>query len=320
MRFNYSTDVKVLIAKKIIEKEDVFYYDSITLEQEYDKIYQFYKETLRLNSHFGINPSHFYFSNSFERNAKAGRKDRDFVITINLGAIAYLHKTFQPGNSELLNLNLNKSLIGTDINTLMYQFAIHFTFYHELAHLIQMTNSVEDSVEELVNLQESYNERKHLLELDADAYSSLCLGSHVIQLYENNFSQTKDLQDLIELLSAMCATAFNYVLSFNQGDRQIYFKEHSHPHPVIRISCITQHILEYVQQSIGKDKFTDNMRKAVMHRSFALVESIYGNEPVKNYIEILQNNTPEIMEYVAYFRTLDQDPSLAVNRWNASVI
>jgi hypothetical protein len=202
----------------------------------------------------------------------------------------------------------------------MFQLAIHFTFYHELAHLIQRSDSQNESEVSLSSCERQYSERSHIEELDADAFSSICLASHVVQLFENNYPNGSSIEVFEELITVMCATGINYILSFGSMSLPFYLYESSHPHAVIRITEILGHILEYTQQYFGTLQFSNEVRKRITINAFELSQEIFGDVLVQSYFEIYTKNFKEINHYLEYFRKLSEgDPTLAIYKWNLNV-
>lgn len=316
---DYQKYIEKLINLKIIKRDDVFFFDSTPHEDAFQKIFDFYIETLNINSVYGISPAYIFFKNDTSRNAKAGKINGQFIIQINAGTVIYLIQQFNPGQSNpfFKELKLDERKIGTDINTLLYQFAIHFTFYHEMAHLIQKSDVLENGFVNLSEFELPYNEDRHLKELDADAFSALCLSAHVIQLFENNYGDDAVFSEFKELAILMCSTGINYVLSFNGMQKDLYYYETTHPHPIIRISCILNHMLEYAQQYFSSEVLTHEIRREIQSGAFEWTEKILNDITVKQFKEKYSKNVSEIMNYITHFRQLEvKDQTLALFKWN----
>jgi hypothetical protein len=289
------------------------------LESEFQKIYDFYLDTLKLNEYYGIKPVYFFFRNDTRPNAKAGRSNKNFVIAINSGTIFHLHKKFSPGEINLIStkINLDENVIGTDSNTLIYQFALHFTFYHELGHLIQMSEISKNGFVKLFESKSIYSERKHLEEFDADTFSAISLASHVIQLYENNYSAKVNSLEFKKLMIAMCSAGINYILSFNGVQKKMYYFENTHPHPIIRITCILDHFLGYCQDYFGIGFFTNDLRADITVDAFNTSSKIFDAKSIENFKKQYSENSKGIRSYLHHFRKLEEnDESLAIYKRN----
>lgn len=316
---NYTENISQIISNSTIKQEEIFNFEDTPHEKEFLKVYEFYCETLKIDSVYGIEPNYIYFVNDASINAKATKFENSYFIGINSGTIIGLISRLKSSEMPLSNLgmSLDSSKIGTEPNNLVYQLCLHFTFYHELAHLIQQSDSLENVSIQLISESELYNERKHLEELDADNYSSLCLSAHIIQLFENNFGEKGEIKDLVNLFTVCCAASISYILSFYSMKKDFYTFDRLHPHPIIRISCILNHILEYAQQYFGKSKFTNEIRKTVQSEAFNLCEQYYDKGIINRYKTSTKDNISEIINYLEHFRELEEnDTSLSVFKRN----
>ncbi|MBI1836466.1 MAG: hypothetical protein HYR91_04285 [Flavobacteriia bacterium] len=316
---DYIEKTKIMIELTSINSSDIYYFDSTPYESEFQKIFDFYCETLEIHSDYGINPSHLFFINNISRNARATKYNDQFIIGLNSGTIIYLIETFknQFSKNKINLIQLNQVIIGTEANNLLYQLSLHFTLYHELAHLIQRSNSIHNETILLNDSVTNFSERKHLEELDADCFSSLCLATHVIQLFETNYKENKSILEFKKLIIASTATCIYYILSFSGADKEIYFHENSHPHPIIRISNIIGHFLEYIQQNYGKHIFTDILRKEVVEKAFELNSQIFDDNKIDKFKDTLSKNYIDIKKYLEFYKKLEEnDKSLAVYKWN----
>lgn len=177
--------------------------DGLDNESEFLNVFEFYKETLELNHDYGIAPAFLFFVNSDTINARAGKRvNNQFLLGINRGTINWLIDNFKSNdtlvsdNNILLFDGLNPYL-DSPINNLMYQAGCHYTFYHEMAHLIQQSDYLELNMEENPQPIDIFDFDRHLLEIDADTFSALCLGTHIMQY----------LTELVEANDALITTA-----------------------------------------------------------------------------------------------------------------
>lgn len=296
---------------------------------EYLEVLKFYEETLSNHSIYGIEPAFIYFNNFISRNAKAGLINGTYLISMNMGLIFWLIKNFRDEeNIDLVQVPLFTVLkphLDVSISKLMYQTTVHFTFYHEMSHLIQESEFLNLYLDEIPREVEEYSDEQHLLELDADEFSSLCLGSHTLQYHKKLFGEGG--KPVLEaLLITMCAPIIRYVLSFHANNESLYFHEKSHPHPAIRIMLITLTIVEYCNQSLvveNRDFVIDHkfVIEQALRISKQIEEEIYHENKVENLIQALRTNLNDILEYVAYFNHLKEgNTSLSVYKWNQNAL
>lgn len=323
----YKNIVEEIINNTSITREDIFDYEFSPLKDEFDSIFEFYNEALRRNAIYGIKPSLLFFKNDFTINAAAGYNNGYYIINIHMGTIFELIQRFREqdnliidcGNDEFIEFE--KSL-DVPINELMYQNAVHFTFYHEMAHLIQKSGLLENMLFEHSDKESDYSELNHLLELDADQFSSLCIGAHVLQYVKNNFGKELTNEQLEKTLILICSSALFYILSFSTNKLDIYYKENTHPHPVIRISCVVFHIVAYVIQSLNQEGYDLEIdAKDVVNKCIEFSNRIsikkFNNKQIEGYKDILGKEALNITEYLKEFRDLEaQDETLASYKWN----
>jgi hypothetical protein len=180
--YSNHTDQMIAIFPKL--NKEVFNFDLDPDNHEFQKVFSFYKVTLSENSFYGITPCFLFFRNDTSINAHAAKAADKYLVAINSGTITQLSDLFKTlDTNKTLNLiSLDISKLGTSLNAVMLQFCYHFTFYHEMAHLIQKSEYLEGGLNEIPIKKEPYDERRHLLELDADAFSAISLSEHIIQL------------------------------------------------------------------------------------------------------------------------------------------
>ena len=315
---NYPAHINELIETGIVKDDEIFDFDDSPYSEEFQKVFDFYSDTLKLNSNYGIAPSYLYFHDDWSVNAKATRSNDKYVVGINSGTIIHLMQKHEASETVIFDeIELIKDYLGTEPNRLMYQFSIHFTFYHEMAHLIQKSNELEKSIIEMNGSSKPYDEKRHLLELDADNYASLCLAAHILDLFHTNFKGAYDLEKFSALVKITCAVGISYVLSFGGKEQEFYLRQSIHPHRSIRMFCVLHHILEYYQLNFGKENFPDELKKQLKRESLDMSAKLFGSEPIEKYVEDIKNNMHDILEYLSYFYNLEKnDKTLSVYKWN----
>jgi hypothetical protein len=311
-----------------LNKSDFVDIEIESLSEEYRNIIGFYSETLLDNAHHGILPSFIAITNHTSFNAKAIRKGDNSLVVFFKGLVLHLCNLYlyndKLNNTEIRFLKIIRQFLDADVNKLMYQAATHFTFYHEMAHLIQFASSNEASLDEAPNFTEDYILEKHLLEIDADEFSSLCLSEHIIQYHNRLFRKGKS-ETYEGLLVLFLAPIVLYLLGFKENKRRLYFYEGSHPHPVIRLMLITLTITDYCRLSLSKhDKDIQINHLDVIENALALaqdIESRYlSTNDVADLILFIRANLEEIMNYVAVMKEAkDKRTDLAVDSWNNNV-
>jgi hypothetical protein len=90
-------------------ESDIFDFSETPFQEEFDKIFKFYTETLERNKFYGITPFLFFFKNDTTVNAAASKYNDHFIIFINSGLIMRLIQRFRD-NKNLLMFQSLRSL------------------------------------------------------------------------------------------------------------------------------------------------------------------------------------------------------------------
>lgn len=311
-----------------IDMDEFFDYQDSPSKEEFDAIFTFYQETLHQNKDYGIAPSYLYFNTGFTPNAKAKKAPECYLISINMGMVVNLMSMFKD-KSALLDGTDNdefiafQNLLDSSVSELMYQNAVHFTFYHEMAHLIQNSELLEGALYERVDSTVEYSVRRHNLELDADEFSALFIGAHTIQYAQNMLGNAIDTDKVEKLLIIVCSSALMYLLSFRTNSDTIYYEEKSHPHPIIRITRIVATIVHYSDQALKQLGFhLDLEPKRIIAETIRfsnkISHNVLGDNPVGRYQDHLSTERENIEAYIRKTDNLrDGDPNYAVVKWNS---
>ena len=322
---DYESHILELSKRFGYSKNDFVDIEAEILGDEYIRLIEFYSKTLDINSFHGISPSFIAVYDDTVLNAWAINKDGNNLILLFKGLIHYLINTFMLNDDlnkeDIRILEILKPHLNTSISNLMYDASIHFTFYHEMAHLIQYSGSKEGSLDEVPKFTNPYDQESHILELDADEFSSLCLSEHILQYHSRLFK--KGNSGTYEgLLVLFLAPIVLYLLAFSTNKSKLYFYEGSHPHPIIRLMLITLTITDYCKMSLLKyeqDIEIDHL--AVIENALVLAQEIeqryLSSNKVQQLIVFIKDNLDEIMEYVEEMRKIKKNFSgLAIDSWN----
>jgi hypothetical protein len=307
------------ILREINDKElpAIFHYEDTPSENEFQMVYDFYMLTLKKFSVYGLVSPLIYFNNIRCVNALACKRKGYSIISFNSGTIIELIGQFNDFKFETESMIFD-SFLDTPVNELMKQSSLHFTFYHEMAHLIQDSDYIKSGIEELYLRDEVYDETRHLLEFDADQFSSLCLSSHICQ-YLKKYEQVDGFVE--HVISIAIAAMILYLMSFSGANEDLYFKERKHPHPAIRLSNIANVIINYVFEDQFKRVSHSTERTEILVKAGNIVQNGTKSNIALNYIRILKNNHWEIKEFIEGFQLLNNSTQkLATDEWNKQAI
>jgi hypothetical protein len=247
LKMSYKKESKKIVKNQIISSDRIFNYFETPLEGLCDGLFQYYKKLIKNNSGlYKIEPNFFFFNNSTNVNAWAQVKEGNSIVSINIGTI-YELKTVFLDNEELTEeifgaaaQRLNEALIlkKSSIMNFMFNSAAIFLINHEVAHLIQNNENLQYEFNESIVGNEGFNIENHVYEVDADIFASMKLSQDIHKIWKKfgmEFQTDEFLSDLISL--ALSAIGVFKLFNFN-AEKEMYYKEKSHPHVVIRYIAI----------------------------------------------------------------------------------
>lgn len=320
----YQEMISKILEVTPIKEDEIFNFELSPHKDEFNKAFEFYDKAISNHKHFGVEPHLLFYYDDYSVNAAATKNNEYFIIYINAGTIVHLIQQYKTAQIPLLQQYQDfEESIDTSIADLMYNIALHFTFYHELGHLVQKSDLLEKTLHERPTDVADFLLERHILELDADTFGSLCVGTHLLQYAKQMFGDDINTENITKLIVIACSTALLYLLSFQTNDLPLYFEEHTHPHPVIRITCVVFHIAGYCSQALENYQLELNNQEIIKEAlSFAHSISSNGSEKsiISNYQRIIGEQANEIEDYIRKTRDIQEtDPSLSANKWNQYV-
>lgn len=328
---NYNLIKSIITANTSISEDEIFDYELSPYRNEFDAAFTFYQEVLHRHNHLDIEPSYVFYKNNFSVNAIATKQNGIGLIGIHMATLVHLIKRYKERTDLLIDTGNNKFIefekqLNTPINELIYQLSCHFTFYHEMAHLVQKSEFLVEELSEINDASEEFSQRHHVLEIDADRFSSLYLARHLIQYVKDNIelNEIKINRDQLEnLLVIFCSSAFFYLLSFPTNNMEIYYESHKHPHPAVRISIIVHDILSYtirwfVNDGNPIDLKTSSVLKKCLEFANAISITKFNDSSIERYTEIIRSEVNNFDGYLKRIDAFPMDETLAIYKWNIS--
>lgn len=302
-----SNKIEKIIEHNIINADEVFDYSYSPYNKRFDKIYNNLWSILGHESqNYNLKDCYFFFANNFSINAKACRHSNFNLISINSGLVVWLIKNIIE-NEKLEEYYKKKYGIFQKIQfysfeELAFQMNLLFTFYHEFAHILQQSDYLELGLEE--ESKSNFSLNRHALELDADTFSGVYIARHLIQYYEKDFSEF-GIEFLERITVILVSNLFFYLSSFSGANKNLYFKENSHPHPFIRVIRILLTIGKYLHDDY-KIKIDKIAIVTKIVDEILLLQSAYEENNLPNFRNEMINSTIDIYEYLQEFSDYDK--------------
>ena len=315
----YKQHVAELLNATSITKDDIFeLFNGVPLESELKRLFSFYYKELKENIEIDLEPSFIFIKSDNAVNAFAMFDKRVNVIGINVGTFHHLHSIFK--KNKVLNDKLKIRFPKFPANDIMYETAMHFTFYHELGHLIQKSSFLQKKLAE--NVQGQFSLKRHILEIDADEFSAVIIATHITQFSIEKLGDKILQNDIEDVLISICTSILFYLLSFSSSKKEMYYEECSHPHPLIRMININFVIINHYQSSLltyGVDLNIDSEKIIIetMNLAEEINDEFFPNDRLIIMKNTIFNNRDDIFDYWDYLK--DQklgDKEMATYKWN----
>jgi hypothetical protein len=309
---SYKEEISEIAERKLIDKSDIFDYFETPLETLCNKIFLYYKKLIENNSDlYNIEPNFFFFKNNININACAYIKGENTLTSINIGTIQKLKSTLLD-NEEMANevfgesiQTINQILVEKESSVMefMYYSAIIFLMNHEIGHLIQNNEESEKHITESIEeFEDDFKLENHIFEVDSDIFASMKLTQDIYQVwikFEEKYRTDEFLCDLISLASS--AIGIFKLFNFN-AEKEIYYKEKSHPHMTVRFMIIQGNIVDYISH-IRKSEISEEYKDKMMLNSFALIETLnkfHKDSFFDDFTKTVNQHSDDIEEYGKY--------------------
>jgi hypothetical protein len=283
--YNYTDNVHELEHSAKIPFGDIFDYQYSPMSEIYERYFQFCQENLTTKCNdYNIQPAKFYYRTEYGINARAGIQNGYSIIGVNMQTIHSLYDLFYKKNDifeidEYISNNYGELVKKFDVPVgyLMFQIATLFTYHHELGHLIQKSPNLslwlsEQYVDTTID---EFSIDRHILELDADINAAHSISFHLIEYFKNLNPKDRIQENLQNILSIGMASIFSYFLLYFQKEKRIYYKEKTHPHPLIRISYIIDYIIRIAEINLPPDFKINKVN--TLKEGFTISSSLYKN-------------------------------------------
>lgn len=305
---SYNEEICEIVKNKLVNSDEIFNYFETPFESLCNPLYLYYKKLIQNNSDlYNIDPNFFFYNNKTTVNAWAKIKEGNTLVSINIGTINKLKNTFLDNEALTEKIfgapiqHLNEILIerSSSVMQFMYHSAIIFLINHEIGHLIQNNGESEKNINESFGDTEEFKIENHIYEVDSDIFASMKITQDIHQIWERFDNEYKTDEFLCDLIS-LALTAIGIFKLFNlNAEKEIYYKEKSHPHVAIRFILIQENMVNYISH-IKNSKISDNLKDAMMSNSLSMIDLLnkFNKDTFfDNFTKTCIQNSNEITEY-----------------------
>lgn len=305
--YSHLNNIQQLI--KIGLPNDMFDYTNNDPYKVVENYFQFCQTNLSERcEEFNIQPALIYIRQKMEVNARAGKIKDHYIIAVNFGTILTLFRLFSDHRKifESKELKIYSELdenLDVSLDYLLFQLCTQFTYYHELAHLIQKSpiqnTWLQEEYEGYSPENEPYSLERHLFEFDADLHASNYIAFHILNYWERQQEKLKTIENLGLLISLGIAAVYSYFIFLMRKYTKVYYTASTHPHPLIRIFYISDCFIKVCEQNIGKEIKLDP--KEIIRNGFSITDylfSIGANNPIHNFLQSFNNEQQNIENYI----------------------
>lgn len=278
------------------------------------------REKYKLDLCFGIR---FYD----EINASASIKNGNTIL-INHKLINELENVinnsiriyFQDEFTKISNIPLNEE----ELFPMYTKLCATYLFYHELAHIFQLNkakNHGQFSFTEQYEYKSDFQIKNHIYELDADLLGILFSTAFFLGYpFQSKHLNNPTIQfHLLTLYIGLMGSIF--IIFSNKSLENIYFKENSHPHQIVRIySCIEQIMFSFYNYVKYSTDLGPNSpySKSIILRAYSMLD-LQHSVTMHKYSDIAEKNIKKIDAYTNEIETLN-DNYFELTRHNATEI
>jgi hypothetical protein len=260
---------------------------------------------LNIQVHFGV-------AYNLKFNASAKIKDESAAIIFNLGLIDKLETIISSSIELFMYEDIANITIGNyvkdNLKTVVKNCCVTYLFNHELAHVLQLLDknvNANCNLQELYSYESVFDIKNHIYEMDADHFGSLMSAHFLInKIIDSNFRYENVL--LFNSLTLLLFTMANILIEFSGNTFQnIYYRQNSHPHPLIRIVKCKEQILFFISKNLNVN---NSLLTASLQRTGTMISQIaYSDKRKINYPKLINENLEDISNYIAEIEKLDQD-------------
>lgn len=291
-----------------ISKEEIYDFTGDRIESFYQRYFDWCVDNINDYSKiFGVEPAYFYFWDTYEINAKAGKGSNAYRIRFSKPYMEALYeKLGKKGQffdkTDWVAFKKLQNITPNSLEFLMFQASTIFTFYHEFAHLVQYKGKVFSINEH--SFDDTYSFEKHVFEYDADLNGCQFVSVYFQQFFqeqiprehqtENNYKRLMYL-GISSIVITQLLFLYGKIYPFQPQnlDTDFYTRKKSHPHTLVRAKYIIEHYVGIAKANGVKIDFGDTTSNiTIICNEFFKDSGVF-----KDFILGFQNHFDEINAY-----------------------
>jgi hypothetical protein len=297
-RSQYKKNTENILQNTAIIESNIFDVKGNPIEDIFLTYFEYCTNDLELNSpKFGLENSYFFYWDKEDVNSGGTYNGGSYIMYVSKEQIIKLNEKLNE-NKFFTNRRLERYFDiskYTDLEYLLFQSSIFFTYYHEFAHLVQKRESKFDrqisSISELTSFH-------HITEYDSDLNGCQFVCFKIIDLCKSKKINSNDTFKLLAVgLSGILITILLFYKKEFNPDSEIepfYINEGTHPHHIVKISYILEHYHGIAVANQINFKIVDLLKEA-----FEICAIYFDNQKFfEDYFDLYYEKIPEINKYV----------------------
>ena len=294
----YKENSENVLRNTAVTKSNIFDVTGNPIEDIFLTYFEYCTNDLELYSpKFGLENSYFFYWDKEDVNSGGTYNSGSYIIYVSKEQIIKLNEKLNE-NKFFTNQRLNRYFELSkyfDLEYLMFQSSIFFTYYHEFAHLVQKRESKFDRQISNISQQTSFH---HIAEYDSDLNGCQFVCLKIIALCESKNINSNDAFKLLAVgLSGILITILLFYKKDFKPDSEIEpfnINEGTHPHHIVKISYILEHYYEIALANNINFRIVDLLKEA-----FEICSIYFDNQKFFNdYFDLYLDKILQINNYV----------------------
>ena len=302
----YKDHTEQLKATSNINPTDIFDYENSTYKNIFQSAFKaLIGDLVYYSKQFRVEPTYLFFRNTFEINAGALNRNNCSLIYISNAFVVKLYDKLVKDRKFIEESSLHEYINiqnkhPHNLNYLMFQCSIIFTFYHEFAHVVQQKKNDYNFNENILNTK--FDFERHILEYDADLNGCQFVSVYIQEFFKNLSKDLKNNENFKLLIYlGISSIIITFILFLTNGFKdkydkkleEFYTEQNTHPHTYVRINYIIKHYIHVARIN----KVDLNQEDTLKEVSKIIREYFKGTDIFENFANEFSKHIMLINEY-----------------------